>query len=361
MSQADEPPTFEYFANFLEIPYTVVTFVYIVALLVISAFVAGKRLADLCKCCEGCCSTLENSSPVVWATKFSGWLVRLVFGKSEGLSEEEAKVDIKTDKKGVPSVYVESKKLKSLEVNILGTIILCFSLIMGIAAFSVYMLEISHTCSNDPAIYCYPQLLDPETAALVSPNLTLEDLQQPLQQPVEDCSLWVNSTIGSLVTFQCFRFAYNGQLALATAGGLLALFVVAMRITVSVFLKVFGFFVTCRDGCCEKFVICLQVIAVMLLLMVDTALAVVVMAFQLHSNLGMIETEQDPVAQQVGRYIADNGLQALVILGTATLLLLIDWSDYARQIAQDKSENPESPKKRSKNLGKVEIVMEEKL
>ena len=134
---------------------------------------------------------------------------------------------------------------------------------------------------------------------------------------MEDFSFWVNSTIGSLVTFQCFRFAYNRPLTLATAGGLLALFVISMRITVSVILKVFGFFVTYGGGCCTKFVILLQIIAVMLLLVVDAALAVVVVVFQLHSNLGMIETEQDPVVQQMGRYIADNGLQMLIILGTA--------------------------------------------
>ena len=323
MSQEDEPLSFEYFANLLEIPYTVVTFTYIAALLIIVAFVAVKRLSKHCDCCEGCCSKLEDFFLVEWATKFSGWLVRLVFGKSEGPSEDE------TPKKSVTNIYVEGKKLKDLEVNILGAIIICFGLIMGIAAFVVYLLEISHTCSNDPAIYCYPQLLDPEIAALVSPNLT--DI---LQQPVEDCSLWVNSTIGSLVTFQCFRFAFNGQLALATAGGLLALFVVAMRITVSIFLKVFGYFVSRSTSC----VICLQVFAVVLLLFVDCLLAVLVMAFQLHSNLGMVETEQDPVAQRTGRYIADNGLQALIILGTATLLLLIDWGDYARKIAEDRKE-----------------------
>ena len=329
-------PSFRYFANFFEIPYTLVILTYITALVVISAFVAGKRLSSLCDCCKGCCSKLENFLLVTWATKFSSWLVRLVFRKSEALSDEKEDVD------DTGWIYVEGKKLRDLEVNILATIILCFSLIMGIAAYSIYVLDISHTCSNDPAIYCYPQQLELETAAPVNPNLT-----ELLQQPVEDCSLWVDSTI----TFQCFRFGYNGQLALAVAGGLLALFVIAMRITVSVFLKVFGFFVSCRGRCCATFVVCLQVVTVMLLLVVDVALAIVVIVFQLHEDVKTLETVLDPVAEETGSYVAENGLKALLILGTATLLLLIDWSDYAGQIAKDKE-------KRRKNV-EVIIVLEE--
>lgn len=64
---------------------------------------------------------------------------------------------------------------------------------------------------------------------------------------------------------------------------------------------------------------------------VIVAVAGLVMAFQLHASLGMIETEQNPVAQDTASYIADNGIQFLIIFGTVTLLLLIPWTHYGKE------------------------------
>lgn len=324
MSQ-DGEKTYNSFVDSYEVPYTVVTILYIIALLMISAAVAITRLYYRCpKCCKSCksstCLCVNGGS----VTKFSGWLVRLVFGKSEGVSE---------DKKGVSEnedlsfhgkdLYINDKPMEKLDINILGTIILCFGLLVLITAYSTYLLEVSHTCSEDTAIYCFPRLFGNESLIIT---------EDELKYPITNCSQWVNSTIGPQVTFQCFRYAYNLQAAIATAGGLLAFFVVAMRFTMSIILKAFT-----KCNCC-KCLGYLQILAVIILLLADFGLSLAIMSFQLYDSLGEIESEQDPVAQQTASYIADNGIQFLIVLGTTTLLLLVNWTKYAEK---EKSQEPQ--------------------
>jgi hypothetical protein len=301
-ASSPQDETYDHFTDLYDIPYTVVTVIYILALLLISIIVAVRR----CKCCKGCCDILKDSAPVKLVDQFNRWLVKLVFGNTEGIGDQENEVD-----------KIHDTTIKALDINILGTIILCFGLLMAIAAYGVYMLEVSHTCSEDPAIYCFPRFIDEGNQE--NPNITAEEMKYP----ITDCSVWVNSSIAPLITFQCFRYAYNAQAALATAGGLLAFFTLAMRITITMFLKVFKLFSSC--GRC---LIVFQVIAVILLLVFDVIIAAVVMSFQLYTQLGMVESGTSPVAQQTASYIADNGLQLLVIMGTTTLLLLIPWSSY---------------------------------
>ena len=316
--------TYKHFTDLYDIPYTIVTFAYIIALLMISVVVAAKKISKYCKCCQSCCNSLEGSKARKWMTDFNSWLVRLIFGRSEGISTEEndgkeadTTLQASRDEAGVTRVYVQDQKMAETDVNILGTIILCFVLLMAIAAYGVYLLEVTHTCSEDTAIYCFPRFIDEDNPN--NPNITRDEMMYP----ITDCSLWVNSSVAPLITFQCFRYAYNAQAALATAGGLLALFTVAMRVTITIFRKIFKWFRSC--GTC---LVVLQVVTVIILLVFDVGVAVVVMAFQLYSQLGSMEAQTTPAAQQTASYIADNGLQFLVIMGTTTLLLLIPWSQY---------------------------------
>ena len=254
-------------------------------------------------------------------TRFSRWLVGLVFGKSEGISED---IENNTDE----AAFIEGKKISPIEVNIFAMIILCFTLLMFIAAYGAYLLEVTHTCSEDPAIHCFPRFIDKNDPQ--NPNLTRDEMME-MTKPINDCSLWVNSSIAPLITFQCFRFAFNIEAAMATAGGLLALFTVAVRITISIFLKLFKW--SRKIGCSERLLGALQVLAVVLLLPINVGTAVV-LSFQLNSQWGSMEDETTPAAQRTASYLADNGLQFLVIMGTAALLLLIQWSRYTRDESQ---------------------------
>lgn len=359
-----QDPTIKNFTDLYDIPYTVVTLLYSALLLLVSSIVAIKYCGKCCckKCCYKCCNEgcFKAAKRVGgWVTSFNKWLIKLVFGKSEGVSEGKGKKpERNTDREGFEysqekGVVINNRLLDATATNILGGIIICFGLLVGITAYSAYLLDISHTCSEDPAIYCYPQLIDPSDP--LNPNITQnesefvdpddsENLTLTLSQfsePIFDCSMWTNSSIAPQITFQCFRFAFNAQAAMVVMGGLLAFFTIAARIIIKIILVAFKILQWCGkkccgkrygkrgDICCGKCVIALQVVVVIILLIVDVVTALVVMSFQLFDTFGMTETEANPVAQQTAAYIADNGVQFLIIVGTTTFLLLIDWRRYA--------------------------------
>ena len=84
---------------------------------------------------------------------------------------------------------------------------------------------------------------------------------------------------------------------------------------------------------------------IVLLLIFDVGVALVVMSFQLFDRFGMTETEANPVAQQTAAYIANNGVQFLIVMGTLTLLLLINWNKYAKKGRDNRKNDFEMQKK----------------
>ena len=300
--------TLQDFTDSYEIPYTVVSLTYSFTLFVVAVLVGVKR---------ACCNESKRNCCFSCVKQFNRWLVKLIFGKSQGVTDENNTVQNHDNE-----IFINGEKLDTTDINILGMIIICFGLLAGITAYSAYLLEVTHSCSEDPAIYCYPQLIDPSDPDNLSMTVT-EQIH-----PVTDCNPWINTTS---VTFQCFRYALNAQAAIVVMGGLLAFFTASMRIVLSALLFVFENICTC---CSEKAFHVMQTIVVAILLCVDAAVALVVMSFQLAEHVGLdaseIESEQVPVALQTAAYVADNGVQFLIIIGTTTLMLLLDWWKYAK-------------------------------
>ena len=304
--------TLKHFTDIYDIPYSIVTALYIAVKYVLYIAVSIYFCSYCCNCKKAC----EEKACPCWEksiTSFFRWLIRIIFGKSEGVSEEkdeEVHKQIRVEKQG--NVHINHYELKCLHTNVLGVIILCFGLLVGITMYTAYLLEVSHVCSEDTAVYCFPQLIDPNNPN--SPSLNISDRQNP----ITDCNRWTNSSIAPFVTFQCFRYAFNAKEALVTAGGLLAFFVITMRITISLFVKIY-------DWVGEKCGLALQYSAFILLALFNLAATIIVMSFVLNDRLGSMEDLDTPVAQQIASYIADNGIQFLIISGTAELLLLPPW------------------------------------
>ena len=296
--------TYKQFLDLYDVPYSVVTTLYAVTLLIFSSILA---FSWCCKCkCDSFCERIE---PV------SAWMVRIIFGKSEGVSDGNSgknSANLKDDKE----IHINGRKLNAREVNILGTIITCFGLLVAITAYGTYLLEITHTCSEDTAIYCFPQLLNPNTSEITDLGV---------DQPITNCSEWTNSSIAPYITFQCFRYAYNANGALAVAGGLLALFTIVMRTTISILVKVFKF--DCFSHC-----IALRYIVAYIIIYVDVAIAFIVMSFHVvnREESLALETLDNPVAQLAITYIVEHGVQFVISTGTVALLLLICWEEHAK-------------------------------
>jgi hypothetical protein len=316
--QMDSPGrTYEFFINLLNVPYSVVSFLYILALFLISFVVAATKIAKYSKCCRNIkCSHGNQVADLV--TKFNRWLVKFVLGIGEDkqVDEEESEADRK-------KVHIQGCKIEDQDINILGIIVICFGLLLGIAAFDVFLLEVSVGCSNDQSTFCYLGAVDPDDPR----NPLVTELEA--NYPITDCSKWEHPNISELVTFICFKYAYDCPKALATAGGLITLFTVALRITVTVLLKVFKVLKPCG-----KIIAVIQVTTVILLLVCDATITGLVVGYQITT----VNVELTPVTEQFAEYLIKNLLQILVIMGTVTLLLLIPWTKYSKKRKQYKLE-----------------------
>ena len=133
--------TYNKFILLYDIPYTFVVCLYLLVkyaaiitrltALSVRKYRKGKHCED--NCCSDC-----------WKT-YSSWQIRIVFGGTEGVSENKQDAD-----KGC--VYIRGREVTHENLNILGTIITCFTLLLLLIMYSTYLLEITFQCSEDPAI-----------------------------------------------------------------------------------------------------------------------------------------------------------------------------------------------------------------
>ena len=329
----DTTHTLYHFFLVYELPYIVVTLTYSPVLVLVSAVIAAWRILSLCLChrennrCPSCCKKCHNKCSNAVAG-FSGWLVKMVFGQSEGFTEGNER-GIHSGKK-TKDMSINGKHMDNIDVNILGIIIFCFGILVAISAYDTYLLEITHTCSDETAIYCFPgyaDAVDPDNPAIPEVLFVV---------PILNCSFWTKPSIVSKITFTCYRYAFNAKEAIVVAGAMLAFFVISMRIIISVILFVVKFL---RNRGCNKCLTGMQVVAVIILLVVDFVVAVIVAVFHLAKELNLftlLEDDDFPVVQHGAVYVSDHGVQFLIVVGTATLLLLVNWKKYVK-VDKDKA------------------------
>ena len=251
----------------------------------------------------------------------------MVFKPSDELSEQD-KEDKKENHSGkkAKGVYINGKPVDNIDINILGTIIICFGLLVAISAYDTYLLEITHTCSDDAAIYCFPDYAD-----TTDPDNPISTIISQLFQPIDNCSFWTHPSIATKVTFTCYNYAFNAKDALVVTGAMLAFFVIAMRIIKSTILFTVRYL---RNKGCNKCLTCMRVVAVILLLVIDFGVALVVMVFHLAKDFNLIalldNNNEFPTVHQGAVYVSDHGVQFLIIVGTTTLLLLVNWKKYVK-------------------------------
>lgn len=322
--------TYEHFTYLYDIPYTLIVIAYLLSkYIVLIEFICtycNSRRSHSITCC-GCWKKLAR----LWR-QVTTWMVRIIFGGTEGVTEyrstakshETLESQDQTDddhtlesdetEDGVRKVFIRGTHVKGMDLDIIGVIILCFFLLLMLTMYSTYLLEVSFSCSEDPAHYCFPQLINSKAPdnPVIDENIR-----------ITNCSNWINPGVASKVTFRCFRYALNGKEALVVGGGLLAIFVVSMRTLISIIVNIYEHMNK------HKFILqTLRITLLVILVCFNLASSLIIMVFTLADNLESLESEGAPVAQQVAAYIAENGVQLVIILGTMELLLLIDWERY---------------------------------
>ena len=263
-------PSAKDFYRLYEVPIVVVSMIYILVLTIASISILVRRFCKQ-KFEHKCCSFVLDE-----ITSFNAWVIRLIFGKSQGISEGDAgKKGETAEPQDIKDIYVGDVKMDHLEINIIGSILLCLAIIMGIVAYLAYLLEITYTCTENPAIYCYPIYIDEDNPE--NPDITELDRMSP----ITNCSEWLNATTAQSVTFQCFKYAYDSKAAVSTAGGLLALFTLATRIIVTIIRKVFEVTAKCFSPRCQDI---LHIIAYAISFAITVTLILIITLAQLNDR-----------------------------------------------------------------------------
>lgn len=174
-----------------------------------------------CFCCCFCCNSSRGKEINDWftsfvyrnRTKFDSWIVNIFLGKEERIVSrvDDYRDDIKDDLE-IPYLYIRNHKLHHIDVRVLTLIVISFGLLTAGSAWNTFIFRITHVCTDDhPDIYCFT--LPSDYSSNINVNLPKER--------ITNCSYWSGA---SEVQFTCFQYAYDVQGALATFGGLLALF-----------------------------------------------------------------------------------------------------------------------------------------
>ena len=131
------------------------------------------------------------------------------------------------------------------------------------------------------------------------------------------------------------RYALNAKEALAVGGGLLAIFTVSMRFLISAITTIWN-----KLSGCSRLRLALQISAFVVLNVFNLVATIILVTFAYAGKMDSLETKDAPVAQQTAAYLADNGIQFVIILSTVELLLLLDWSKFEKTPPANNNNNP---------------------
>ena len=197
------------------------------------------------------------------------------------------------------------------------------------SALNLTLFSITHVCTEDPKIDCYPQLIEGADDTGLNINITA---------PIQDCSFWNSKDVANRVTFECYQLVFNAEWFFAAMGGLLAFSIIMMKVLTELFLclgKCTQSYETHRQHC--KVITVTFVIRILL----ATAAAVVEVTFAI---LGLVfgatgstvdNTDDTPELT----FLAMHTAELLLLFGAVATLLWLPWETY-HKIKVDRGSNP---------------------
>ena len=254
------------------------------------------------------------------------WLILQLFGGPLGIVErrdDEHKPD-QTDNKDIPTLYIRNHKVEYGGIMVLCLIIISFGILTFSSAINLSLLKITHVCSEDPYIDCYPQLITDANYTLVNlSNITINT-----EEPILDCAFWNSEGVSSQVTFVCFQFVYNVEVFFATLGGLSTALSTTMKLSAGVLLWLSGYKKYC-DCCKDKDHNCkwaIRITFIIVAAIIEIVLAALCMIFGLSGAL--VDDEGNSLIE---RFIAMHAVEALIIFSVVATLLWLPWDVYAEK------------------------------
>lgn len=294
-----------------------------------------------CFCCFSCCGREEGLADKFsfgvykCRTMFDRWIVNVILGKEERIvSRANDYKDDKPDAKGVSKLFIRNAQLEHIHIRLLTLLVLTFGLLTAGSAWSTFIFNITNVCVDDHSnIHCF---------ALHT------DLKVPLSssgEPITNCSRWTSS---SEVEITCFQFAYNTADALATFGGLLALFQIVVTAATNALLTLINYFLLWENEsnnqntrlCCIRVTVesCrvwikrIRIVISVIIGLLELSVAIF-FAFRL-TKLG------DPNIGLVTNFLQKHGSQILIVVAIIGTIPLLPLEKYAVPYNQNEERCP---------------------
>lgn len=250
-------------------------------------------------------------------SQLSHRLVLHTFGRS---SETLTAVPRSTNKNKDGQIIHFLGKTKMVNEHAMILVVHCISAIT-ITIFIVIkmflMNVITHACSTDMNIHCFPQILNENDSHLM-PNISL-------QARTNDCSQWTHESFTDRITFLCFEFTYSIEGAIVALGGVLALFSPTMNVIIFTFHKLYELAKKCS---CNKVLHWFQLIIGIVCILVEFLLVFLV---TITGGIAMANTDEffmNTVPERVAMFFISHGIVIIFIFGIVSTSFLLPWDMY---------------------------------
>ena len=255
---------------------------------------------------------------------FSRWLVKLIFGGEDGIVSKQGEYtpDDEKDENDIPTLYIRLIPLVYREIIVLFLLIVCFGLLALVTLWDMFWLKLTTVCTEDTDIHCFPIAIDPNS----TDGLNITD-----EMPIVDCSIWQGGDVSALVRFNCYQFVYDFEGSFGAVGGLLAIFVIAMRIAASITYSITRCLLI---FCCSRNKFTFWVFRILLSLMFiffdlyATALLVLVAVDTIGGDNATLLTLSSLVGGTFATFIVNHGNQVLLIIGIIGSSLLLPFEEF---------------------------------
>jgi hypothetical protein len=250
-------------------------------------------------------------------------VILLIFGNQLAIKKNSAV----RDPNNIPTMTLRRRTLSYGGTMVLFVLIITFGILAVGSALDIALLSVTHVCSENPTVDCFPQLLPGENDAGL--NMTIS-----LDEPVRDCSYWNSKGVTHKITFVCYQVALDGQKFLAIVGGLLSFFIYAMKgtITVMLFLSVWclgggreGEKNTKSKNCCRRCLCVDRIVVAIVLSIIEIVVAIVCLSFGA-SGAAVDTVHNSPDIVFAAKYAP----QVLLVFGVMATLLWLPWEEYSK-------------------------------
>ena len=331
--------TFDEFVKFTLLPHIVVYYLYMVVkyIPIISSRIRNVNSLTqpfsifclltcgcFCHCCCNCCGSASNllKKVVEYNLKFDRWLIKLLLGREEGVVErhhDDYQPDEDSEGRPFAPIYIRNKSLSYAEVGILITLTLTFGLLIGITAFDVFFLDVSHVCTDDKRFSCF---VVPFEAHANKSELGITN------QRINNCSQWEHTNISDQVYVICYKWVYNLKGVTIVIGALISLFQLAVKAIISIFISICAYLRNNdRCTCTKRILKYIRRICSIIAFIIEVMIFSFIVLLTIYYFNGR-------VYGTVVRFMTEHGNQVLLIFGIITTCLWLPIEDYIQDTNQ---------------------------